>query len=227
MAQKNTEMNTIEMYAVWLFQELKDRGFLKDFRREPETLICADQHQESFLEYFKKRDPKVKDFNLFQKIEYTYDYLLIWEPDTALHLFYDILYGPSRKNILKYGKTAFFANAVPNLNTNTIEHITRIDVKPVAQIANFGKTSTQYTFPIKQRILYDNYGIYIQKLIPIPMSGHGKRSSFFPNYFTPQRYIWTDGGKQLRKIKWPVISMNNFIQKRLNEIEEMKRFENR
>ena len=210
---KKTKENTIELYSRWWFQELKDMGYIKAIYREPETLICAGKSKYQRLKFFKRKEAEVEEFNLFNEIKYTYDYKIIWDLK-ARYIFYDIIDKDDEKALFEKGKPLLIANYDYDENGEEI-HVTRLDVKPTASVARFGKTSTQISFPIKQRMIYDRTGIYIQKFIPIPMAGSGKTSSIFPKSFTPKRFMFTDGGKQLRKINFKVRGLEEFIKSTL------------
>ena len=216
MKVKQTKENTIEKYSLWWFNELKDHGYIKEIFREPETLYCADKEKYYRLKRFKRKDPEVEEFNLFGEIKYTYDYKIIWDLK-ARYIFYDVIDKNDDKALFKQGKPLLIANYDYDKDGNEI-HVTRLDVKPTASVARFGKTSTQISFPIKQRMIYDRYGIYIQKFIPIPMAGSGKTSSVFPKSFTPRRYLMTDGGKQLRKIRFVVKGLQEYVKLKISEL---------
>ena len=98
--------------------------------------------------------------------------------------------------------------------------VSYVDVKPTNSVQRKGgKVSSSITFPLKNRILWDRSRIYINKVVPMPMSGTGFKSALFIKTFTPQRYLLTDGGKQLRKIKYPVTTMLAYVNKQKTEIE--------
>lgn len=52
------------------------------------------------------------------------------------------------------------------------------------------------TFPLKQKLLFCEENIYVEKVIPV----QGKKSLFNATFF-PERYFYTDEGNALRKIK--------------------------
>ena len=214
--QKRTDINTIELYSVWYFQELKENGFLKDYVREPETLVCAPKVKHDYLQRFKRVDDRLEELTLFPEISYTYDYKLIWNKE-ARYLFYDLVDKDNEESYFLHGRPLFIANYDYDHNGDEM-HVTRIDVKPTAAVARFGRVQSSVTFPIKQRMLYEKDGTYIQKFIPIPMAGAGKTSAIFIKSFTPKRYIFTDGGKQLRKIKWPITDLKGYLNIRSKEI---------
>lgn len=207
---KQTKRNTIELYTEWYLQELKERGLILDWEREPETFEIAPVYKYPRLKRFKKKEPVAEYINLFQKMEYTYDYRIIWHPD-ARHLFYDLIMPKGEDHIFKYGKPLFVANEI--IKGDDTFHVSYIDTKPTSSVAAFGKNSSAITFIYKKRLMWDHHRIYLEKFIPIPMAGSGKKSSIFPNTFTPRRYMMTDGGKQVRKINFVVQNLNGFLLK--------------
>ena len=213
---KKTKRNTIELYSEWYFQELKEQGFLIDWKREPETIVCADKHKEDFLVRMKTKN-KVGVFNLFQEIVYTYDYRLTWH-EKARYIFYDVIDINDHDRIFEHGRTPFIANYDYDEKGNRM-HVTDLDVKPTHSVVKFGKTSTSITFPIKQRMIFDKTGRYINKFVPIPMAGSGKKSSMFIKTFTPKRYLLTDAGLRGRKIEFEVKDLNTFVHQRLKELK--------
>ena len=217
---KITIENKIEMYSTWFFDELKEHGYLIDYTREPETLTVADNAKYGKLVRFKRKEDEVQDFNLFPKLTYTYDYILLWH-ESARYLFFDTINPISRSDDFHSDRPGnCFVHGRPPLITNRCnylgeEHeVSRVDVKPTATVAKFGKTSSSITFVYKQRMIYDHTGIVIEKFIPIPMAGSGKRSSRFLNMFTPRRYMLTDAGKQARRIRFPITSIEGYVDMR-------------
>jgi hypothetical protein len=222
MKIKKTKENKIEAYTRWYWEELMDYGYIEKIEREPETLVCADElpHQK-FVRM--KTKTKIEDFNLFPKIRYTYDTRVYWTPK-AENIFYDTI----KSEPFFFGRPPFIAHIDEHGRA-----VTLADTKPPSNAAQKGaKVSSSISFPQKQRMIFDKHGLYIEKFIPIPMSGAGKTVAKFPNTFTPRRYLFTDSDKmnRMRKIKFPILTIEDFVEKRsaylLEEIRKHKQNEN-
>lgn len=203
--------NTNEIHATWYFDDLIRLGYLIKYVRESETFICRPKLTYSFHEVLPTK-LKEREGSLFSEITYTPDYKLFWT-EKARYIFFEEEFTTIRPRF-KYGRPLFLAyKEDDNL-------VTRIDVKPTSNVSKKGgKVSSSGTFGLKQRMIYDAYGIYIHKFIPVPMAGTGIKVAIFPNSFTPSRYLWTDGRTQLRTIHFPIITVEEFVNKRIKEME--------
>lgn len=234
MAVKKTKENSIEMYTRWYWEELMEHGYISKIEREPETLVCADPLVHYKTKRLTSKPPKVITFNLLPKIVLTYDTKVVWT-EKARYIFYDVIDRDMVHDVFKFDRPPFIANKDYDEPGNEII-VTRVDTKPPSKAGQMGaKLSSSYTFPIKQRMIMDKHGIYVDKFVPIPMSGSGITIAKFPNTFTPRRYLFTDreGSTQLRKINWnipatktkplrkvPPISLDQFVRERLRFLEE-------
>jgi len=213
---QKSSVNTIEIYFQWWLKEMIDSGYIKEYRREPETLIVAPVASYGRYKRFKRKEKEIEQFNLLPEIKYTYDYIVIWN-ESAEYLFYE---EDSDSRIFSFGKPKFLAHRkLIDLNYETISYV---DVKPTTAVQQRGgKVSSAISFPIKQRMLWDSHRIYINKVIPIPMAGTGHTIALFCTTFTPQRYLLTDGGGQRRKIKFPILSLKEFTTKKATYINNL------
>jgi hypothetical protein len=171
------------------------------------------------MKHYKRLDNVPEDFNLFPELNYTYDFIIYWE-EKARHIFFDEIF-PHDPKPLPYGIPHFYAQ-----RNDQGEIITRMDTKPGSNVRQRGgKVSSAYTFVYKQRLLWQNQGIYIEKFIPVPAAGGGAKSSKFITTFVPQRYYFTDGGRQLRKINFETRSLDQFVQQQTEKINHLKQTE--
>lgn len=199
-----TEINGIETYFEWWLLELKSAGYIKEFFREPETLLVRPSATYGRYKRFKSKEKEVEIFNLFPEINYTYDYKIVWTKE-AEYLFYEEL---NEASVFQFGKPKFIAI----YDKEEQMSISYVDVKPTNSVQRQGgKVSSSITFPLKCRMLWESDRLFINKVVPIPMSGTGHKSALFPLTFTPQRYLLTDGGKQLRKIKFKTKSLKEYV----------------
>lgn len=212
--KKFTERNTIELYAEWYLNELKENGFVKEYYREPQVIELTPRKfhpRSSFKETKKGIEEKLEDFTFLRELNYRYDYLIEWDTK-AEHIFYNHITKPFKL------PCPFVA-----MDSQDGKVISLIDVKPTAQGAVFGHNTTGYTFPIIQKVLFNFYGIYINKTIPIPMVSGGEIKSgnsqaLFTTTFVPSRYLLTDTGKQARQIKYKTQSLKEYLDRRTREL---------
>lgn len=207
-----TEKNTLELYFEWWLLEMQGAGYIKSFLREPESIVAIGAAEYGRYKRFKSKEKEIELFNLFPKYEYTYDYKIIWN-ESAQYVFYEEVL-PS--NVFQFGKPAFIAHKEGD------EVISLVDVKPTNSVQRQGgKVSSALTFPLKQRMIWERDRIYINKVVPMPMSGTGFNSALFIKTFTPQRYLLTDGGGQRRKIKWKAVSMKDYVNEKVTYINNL------
>lgn len=221
---KKTDINPIELYFEWWLKEMITAGYIKQFIREPETLIAAPTVKYGRTKRFKRKDNEVEPFNLFPEVKYTYDDIIIWD-ESAEYLFYEEI---NEAKVFQFDKPQFVANraliAFPDQNHNVEEReeiISYVDVKPVNNAMMGGKVTSAISFPLKQRLCWENLDIYINKVIPRPMSGAGYKVALFVKTFTPQRYLITDGGARRRKINFPVLSLDQYVEKKSTHINNL------
>lgn len=72
-----------------------------------------------------------------------------------------------------------------------------IEVKP-----SFDAHNMTRLFKLNQKWVYQKYGIYVELVIP---------EKLFEKTFCPQRYLLTDGGKGLRKLKKSYLTVDEYI----------------
>ena len=209
-----TEKNKLELYFEWWLLEAKSHGFVKDFAREPEVITICEPAKYGRYKRFKTKEKEVEHFSLFQKVETEYDYIIEWD-ERAEYLFYEeVLPG----SIFQFGRPIFIAHRLEDQD----KIVSYIDVKPTNSVFRAGgKVSSAITFPLKQRMLWDSQRLYINKVIPMPMSGAGFKSALFIKTFVPQRYLMTDGGQQARKIKWPYKDLKEYVNTRTEYINNL------
>lgn len=212
---KKTEINSIELYFQWWLKEMVTAGYIKRFVREPETLIAAETIKYGRFKRFKTKEKIVEEFNLFPEVNYTYDYIVIWN-NVSEYLFYEEI---NEEHIFQFGKPLFVATRATILEQEEI--ISYVDVKPTGNAMRGGKVSSSISFPLKQRMCWENHKIFINKVIPRPMSGSGYKVALFIKSFVPQRYLLTDGGSMRRKINFPISDLNTYVAKKTTYINNL------
>jgi len=212
---KKTRVNQIELYFEWWLTELMEAGNIKEWSREPETMTVVSESTYGRIKRFKRKENEIEQFNLFHSIDYTYDYFIIWNT-VAEYLFYEVT---DETNVFQFGKPLFVAHEIVGAENGTYDIGSYVDVKPTTSVMQRGgKVSSAVSFPIKQRMIWDNYRKYINKVVPMPMAGTGFKSALFIKSFTPKRYLITDGGQQARKIKWPTTMLKQYVNDKVTNM---------
>lgn len=212
--KKFTERNTIELYAEWYFNELKENGFIKSIHREPYSLKVTDKKKLNRYRYKESKNgiqENIEEYLFLRDANYTPDYLIVWE-EKARDYFFNMIDQPKRLDCPFMAQTSSQGDI-----------ISLCDVKPTAVGATFGHNTSGYTFPIIQKVLFQFYGIYINKTVPIPLVSKGEIKSgnnvaLFTTTFVPNRYLLTDSGQQARKINYFVRSLKEYLSRREKEI---------
>lgn len=203
-----TKENTIEMYSRWYFEELIENGYVKKIDREAEKIEVLPAIHHSREVHYKTKASTVESFMIEQPRTYKYDYRIVWA-EKAQYYFFE-LYDPQKP--FKFGMPPFVAHKLDNGDI-----VSYIDVKPhnnVVRKGNGGALSSYYTFPFIKKILIMTRGLFINKMIPIPMAGGGKTTCLFVKTFTPARYFMTDSGQQARKRSFPWTPLTSYLTKR-------------
>lgn len=211
-----TEINDIEMFFQWWLNEMVEAGYIKSYIREGETLIADNSISYGRIKRFKSKESKVELFNLFPEVKYTYDYRIIWD-QSAEFLFYETV---EEAHAFQFGKPVFVAHYATI--EDEAEIISYVDVKPTNSVMRAGgKVSSSITFPFKQRLIWMNEKLYINKVVPIPMSGTGFSSALFIKTFVPARYLITNKSGAARKINFEYINLSAFVHKRTTYLENL------
>lgn len=213
--KKNTGVNSFEMYFEWFLNELKEAGYVKEYYREPFGITL---YEASKLERynFSTKTPKIEEYSITRDDVYTMDYFVVWDK-SAENIFYKLMDGTPMVMTLDF-ECPFYAFV------NQEEKIVSLcDVKPASGAIIYGNNTSGVTFPIKQKVLYNNLGIYINKVIPIPYSSKGEIKSggsvaLFSSVFCPRRFRFSDAGKQPRLIKYKIRSLQDFVQIQTKEL---------
>ena len=205
-----TKENPGERYFTWFCDELVSAGYLKSYSREPETINVLKSYPHLREHHLKTKENTFIEFNLLQEINYTYDYRLIWT-DKALYIFTEIF---QPKGYFKFNTPQFISHEI--MINGVKEIVSYIDVKPHFAAAQFGggKMASYYSFPYIQKFLLTMRGLYINKVIPTNTGSHGISTCLFAKVFVPSRYLYTDAGKQLRKIPFRKSTIVHYVNRR-------------
>lgn len=219
---KKTKENDIEEYARWYFEELQKEGYVEQIDREAETFLVLDDYKHLREKHYKSKENTYEEFNLAQKITYTYDLRIIWNKK-AKYLFFELF---DKQIPFKFGKPYFVAHLI--LINGSYKYVTYIDIKPHAMAARFGgDLSSFYTFPFIQKVLLHLHEIYVNKMVPINMGKHGVNSCMFAITFVPNRFLFSDTGIKERKIHFKKTTLSSFVKQRQAIIDNLLSQENK
>lgn len=171
-------------------EELKQEGFIKEFSYHTDSFTLSEKVTYSWKKHLKTKT-KDMESTLLQPHVYTPDFNIIWEPKA-----YGIFYCYTDDQY-KFGNIPF----INNVDNNGDDIGSFIEVKP-----SFDMNNMTRLFTINQKWMYQEYLIYIQKVIPI-----GKKTCLFATTFVPQEAMLTPKTRRPKKYKFEVKSLNNFL----------------
>lgn len=190
MGKINAELDSKEeLYFQWFLEELKAEGYIKYYTLQPTSFILCD----AVTYNWEKPKPTKKEPNrveskissLLEGSVYTADAKIYWA-DKAIGVFCTGELSNPRDN-------RFIADY--NEDRELVSHV---EVKPLFDMQNMTRV-----FITKQKWIYQLYSIYINLVTPITL---------FTKMFTPNRYLFTDGGRQLRKTKHKIRTLNEYVE---------------
>jgi hypothetical protein len=165
-----------ELYMSWWLDELIQAGYVESYSYEKRTLVLMSEVKVPWFEQ-KKTGVKEKLHHLFHESTYTPDFGINWTPKA------EGIFIPGRS----CNKRPYFIGAeFDGLGASCL-----IDVKGDHAMGASKGNFSQFSFPYKQKMAYQNLKIYVQKVVPVKL---------FRDTFIPTRYFKTDGGKQTRNL---------------------------
>ena len=183
-----------ELYFEWWLQELKENGYIKSYNRS----ISYELVPKSYMPVLKRK-PTIKEpdrlileaQHFLHPVSYTPDYDIYWEQKAIGIFVLDI-----DELFIKEDIVPYFYGQKTDLGLYSCT-----DVKPIFFRA---QNSSSITFPIKKKIMWNKYSIYVNKTVPI-----GKEE-LFCSTFTPNRFLFQDMkpeatrklGRKMSKGKW-------------------------
>ena len=186
-----TEKNNFEMYFEWWLDDLKEEGFITEYVREPQTFILKPEVEVSYPK--SKRILKIAKQAILNPITYTPDYKVAFTQKGVNILFLVISEMGSLSEKYNRNLHFLFVENLRSLKDNM--YVLYFDVKAPAKAIRFSSgLSSSREFPIKQRLMYDLKGIFVNKVVPV-----GSSTSLFEKTFYPKRYFQTDKERGLRK----------------------------
>lgn len=207
MASGEENKNDHEMYFEWWLKELVKQKLVIDFEYEPKQFKIFDPLAFFYKHSYKTKPHITKDITIFEPIVYTPDYRVVFDARMLNKLFclvdYDKSYivdDPELETGNVYQNTIFFATTQKSI-VNILEkgyYELWFDVKPPAQVLQKNTKINTRDFRFTQRVMLFEHNIFVNKVVPI-----GSKTCIYNKTFTPDRYLFTDGGTQPRKTpKW-------------------------
>jgi hypothetical protein len=201
-----------EEYFRWWLLELEEVGLVSDIRHQPSKIIITEAITLYFShKYSSNKSDIIKSRTLFQPITYTPDFSFLIHKNLLNKLFCYVIkkdntnYIQDDPNLVSgnvFENTIWYTTA--QIDDNWFEVI--VDIKPPAANTRFGTTSAPNIFSNKQKIIFEKYFLYINKVVPAD-----KNEGLFTKTFTPKRYLFTDVSKVPRKIAFRVRTRNEYL----------------
>lgn len=172
-----------EWYFSWWIDELIEAGFIESAIYQPYPYLLSPEKTVRVRKPNGVKKGKVSildiDYKVFNQHVYTADWDIRWSIGA-----YGVFVKPI-KLLANKDEEAYFVS-----NFETSPAFSVIDVKGSFN----GKNNTSAaTFPLNQKWVYDKYGVYVQKVIPLyyTKNKQGKRIAhgLFADTFTPSRYL--------------------------------------
>ena len=196
---KEIKLSQSEVYFEWWLEACKSKGLVLSWER-CETFVLRPPLVFDFNQNYKVLDPLIKQVSVLRDIRYTPDYKVVFNAALKGKMFAKVQDGfiseegrdKSSGNI--WQEILFINTDAGNVGEpNTLY----FDVKPPSQALKFsGALGSSRDFPIKQRLMYEEYGIFVNKVIP-----YGQKECLFTKTFLPKRYLWADKSTKLRTLK--------------------------
>ncbi len=194
-----------EKYFYWWLKELIDRKLVTSFIYQPKPFILSTPVN---LPYQKALVTKVKtiDVTLLQEHQYQADFMFFWNPDIS-DIQGKIFIGLDHTLSTSFKHIPLIANFSKKKNC----YYSIIDTK-----GTYNQHNAWRMFSIEQKWVYQNFKIYVQKIITHPhITRTGKMipmNALFPNTFVPDRFLTTDKSGKRRKINYVFSSIDHYLK---------------
>lgn len=181
-----------EEYIKWYFEELLEAGIVNKIITEPNPIVISSAVNIAGKTY--------------QELTYTPDIIVSWNDKRWFNTITE-----SDKN------KPFIVNLSFGINGTEIPNASLIEVKPDVHWKYARANFSMITFPLKQRMLFDNTLLFVQRVTV---------KKLFEHTFTPRRYLSKDKQSGLRKINFNVRTLQEFLEqtenltKRLSKISK-------
>lgn len=186
------EFDSEEERLFYLYcEELKSNGFIKYYTYHVDCFTLSEPVKYNYIKKLHTKNKKIEG-TLMHGHEYTPDFKIYWNIKAHGIFYYDIF-----DDEHKLDKIPF----VNNIDNEGNDAGTYVEVKPC-----FDMNNMQRLFAINQKWVFQQYQIYVQKIIPV-----GKKSCLFADTFVPQESMLTRKTKVAKKYKFETKSLNEFL----------------
>ena len=196
MARKQAEVitshgmihdSTAEKDILSWFMELKELGYIASVERG-ETFTLSESVERTWVQKLKTKTKCLTE-TLLQPCTYTYDFKVTLNGNSyKLPIFKDF---NNHDKLNKLGESTFLAQG----------EIVRLEVKGTA-LFRYNNSGTE-KFAVLQKWLFQSQGLYVNLIQP---------DKLFPRTFTPKEYQLTPKKKEVRKLKWKPINVEDYIK---------------
>lgn len=202
-----------ELYFYWYLKELVRYGYVEKYVYQPKSFVLIEPVN-SIQIIPGKLKRKIKSTMLLREHTYKADFLIYWN-NKAEKVFYAMIDEIIAGAPFRHDHYPFIANMRKNAsNVNNAYSV--VDVK-----GNYSQNDAYRRFSTDQKLVMDKMNIYVQKIVPAPsIDKNGKikvANALFLKTFVPERYLLTDKNKEIRKIRFPVRSINEYVNNRKDE----------
>lgn len=189
------------LFLCW-FEEAESLGLVGNLTIQPSFLLTPRQSVQ--VPAPTKRNPdKMKDQFLFHPHNYKADFSF----DVVLHSGKDNIFSPllnkfgsNKKDDIRYGYEEERPTCIVDIKGGWANHRSR--------------NSSDVTFPLNQKFVYDKYGVYVNKVVISPGKG------FFKNFWAPDEAFVTEKGNP--SIRYKGCCRFDYIKENANKIITQK-----
>jgi len=173
-----------EMYYSWYLDELRDAGFILDYKPQYIFQLSGDVNH-SYTKPMKRVDDKEIVYSLMKGHIYTTDFVIRWT-EKAKGIFYEDLLDPP-----------------PNTPLTKAHYVVQdgigyVEIKPKFDFKNMTRL-----VKLNIKWVWNLHSKYVQIVVPEEM---------FKETFTPQRFLLTDKDMRKRTIKFKTRTLDEFLQ---------------
>lgn len=165
-------------FASWL-EDLKSKGLVLDYQFNPDPFILSNKQTVKWNKQLKTKQKELHK-SLLSPVSYTTDFKIVWNPKVD--------------GLLIYKAEGVYNNISNHLIYSDENNVSYIEIKPSFNYQNMNRHVR-----IKIAWVYQLYNIYVQIIDPIVLF----KSTFYPN-----RYMYTDSKKSLRRAKVNGVTSN-------------------
>lgn len=175
-----------ELQFYWYLMELKNEGLITDVKYHPQVFSLSNKILHVYDKPLKTKSKEI-EVTLLSEHRYQADFYFFWT-ESLNGRFYSSI---NSRFSLNYP-------FITNQSQKSGRYFSIVDVK-----GTFNQNDAYRRFSIDQKWVYQRYGLYVQKIIPVHL---------FKNTFTPKRYLFTDKSMKPRKLNYKPLTLNQYLE---------------